>query len=903
MASHRATLEPPAQLEPGAEAPELTRRRRGVLAASVGADVPHMVVLALFALVVHAVNMFNAPATLEDEGTYASQAWAVLRLHRLTPYTFTYDHAPGGWILGALWMLVTGGPKTFGGTIPSERVLMLILFVGSVPLLYRLCRKLGCSRATASLAAVLFTVSPLSLAYGRAFLLDNVMVFWLLVSLNLLLDGWGRLSRLVLSGIAFGIAVLSKETALFLLPALAYVAYRQRWKHQGRFAVGAWLVPAAIVMSWYPLYAALKGELLPAGSAFGFAIFSHTSGHASLVDEVRWQLSRQGGNPFSLHNAFWQLVHHTWLPLDPILFIGGTVAIAVNLLRGVRNRRALAAGLLGFFPLIYLARGGIVFDYYVLFALPFLALNIGVAAGGLLDRPSPVLAWSAALVAVAVAGGFFLANGRLQPFFTSQPAKPDREAVAWVKKNIPPASRMVVADNFWSDLHEKGFDGPAFPYAESHWKVAEDPSVKNGVFHDDWRTVDYLLTNDLTQGDFHSTGDTVALAAMQHASLVKSWTAGGYTARLWRVNGASGQTGAGAPGSAGPPQLNPMTAATGYLDATFDQQGAFTAADGSVTSEAESYALLRAVWSNDPATFAQVWGWTQTHLQRPDGLMSWLYQGGKVADPSTATDADTDIAYALAVAGRQWNQPAYLAEARRMVAAIWSVEVVEVKGAPYAVAGDWAASGPVLAIDPSYFAPYAYRVFAQLDPGEDWYGLLNAGYSLMNNAAQAPLGAAVSSGLPPDWIGMDRATGALQPLALSGKGTTTSYGYDADRVFWRIALDYRWTGDTRDAAFLRRASFLDQEVARKGTVSAVYAHSGQVVSDAYSPVAIAGALAALSVLDTPKADGLYWQGIVGAAAQGTKGTYWGDPSDLYGQEWVWFATAFYTNRLPNLWPT
>src|SRR6202022_3644444 len=132
-------------------------------------------------------------------------------------------------------------------------------------------RKLGCGMPTAALAAFLFTVSPLALDYQRRLLLDNIMLFWCLLSLDLLLDGWGRLSRVTLSGISFGIALLTKETAAFLLLPMLYIAWQQRWQHQARFAVVGWLVPLAMLVSFYPLYAALKGELLPAGTGGQFS--------------------------------------------------------------------------------------------------------------------------------------------------------------------------------------------------------------------------------------------------------------------------------------------------------------------------------------------------------------------------------------------------------------------------------------------------------------------------------------------------------------------------------------------------------------------------------------------------------------------------------------------------------
>jgi hypothetical protein len=40
------------------------------------------------------------------------------------------------------------------------------------------------------------------------------------------------------------------------------VAFFQRWNHQGRFGMGGWLLPMLVVVSWYPLFAALKEEAL-----------------------------------------------------------------------------------------------------------------------------------------------------------------------------------------------------------------------------------------------------------------------------------------------------------------------------------------------------------------------------------------------------------------------------------------------------------------------------------------------------------------------------------------------------------------------------------------------------------------------------------------------------------------
>ncbi|HEX2987644.1 MAG TPA: hypothetical protein VHS06_05680 [Chloroflexota bacterium] len=93
--------------------------------------------LMVVALASHAFNMFGYPLYLGDEGIYMEQAWSVIRLGKLAPYTYFYDHAPAGWLQIALWLaILPKGAYTFGMAVASGRVLMLILHLTSVPELF-----------------------------------------------------------------------------------------------------------------------------------------------------------------------------------------------------------------------------------------------------------------------------------------------------------------------------------------------------------------------------------------------------------------------------------------------------------------------------------------------------------------------------------------------------------------------------------------------------------------------------------------------------------------------------------------------------------------------------------------------------------------------------------------------
>src|SRR5688572_15728618 len=142
--------------------------------------------------------------------------------------------------------------------------------------------------------------------------------------------------------------------------------------------------------------------------------------------------------------------------------------------------------------------------------------------------------------------------------------------------------------------------------------------------------------------------------------------------------------------------------------------------DGITTSEGQGYAMLRAAWSNDEETFEQVWTWTKANLRvRGDHLFAWKYKDG-VIDRNSATDADTDIALALLLAARRFEEPRYEKEALEVIRDIGRLEMLPVAGHLYPIAGDWARNEPIVEAHVAYLAPYAYQEFAKVDSETDW---------------------------------------------------------------------------------------------------------------------------------------------------------------------------------------
>ena len=124
---------------------------------------------------------------------------------------------------------------------------------------------------------------------------------------------------------------------------------------------------------------------------------------------------------------------------------------------------------------------------------------------------------------------------------------------------------------------------------------------------------------------------------------------------------------------------------------------------GDTVSEGQSYALLLTAATGRAAQFARVWGWTRSHLQRPDGLLQWRWANGHVVGHEPATDADLDAARALLVAAGRFHRPAYRAAALRIGRGILASETARVGGKLVLVAGPWARAQAI--VNPSYFAP------------------------------------------------------------------------------------------------------------------------------------------------------------------------------------------------------
>jgi endoglucanase len=327
------------------------------------------------------------------------------------------------------------------------------------------------------------------------------------------------------------------------------------------------------------------------------------------------------------------------------------------------------------------------------------------------------------------------------------------------------------------------------------------------------------------------------------------------------------------------------------------------------TSEGQSYTMLRAVWMDDKETFDSTLHFTQTILKHNDNnLHAWKFgevSKGKYAvlassgGNNSATDAETDTAMALVFAYQRWGDQAYLDQAKALINDIWKYEVVSVKGRPILVANDVERlSSDKVIVNPSYFAPYEYRIFATLDTDHNWQSVIDSSYDILDKSMSMNLDKGSSVNIPSDWIQINRSTGAIEAVR-TNPNLSTNYSYDALRVPWRLALDWQWYADPRDQGLLDRMSFFGAQWDKEHEVSVTYGHDGALVGQQTEvPALYGGLIGYFMISDSANADNVYKEKL--QVLYDTDTNAWRTPLGYYDDNWAWFGIGLYLKLLPNL---
>lgn len=330
-------------------------------------------------------------------------------------------------------------------------------------------------------------------------------------------------------------------------------------------------------------------------------------------------------------------------------------------------------------------------------------------------------------------------------------------------------------------------------------------------------------------------------------------------------------------------ELDHLSALWSLYKQTFIVNGRVVSWDeqGVTTSEGQGYAMLRAVWSGDRLMFDRVWAWTKEHLQvRDDKLFVWKWKG-KVSSMNSATDADTDIALALILAARRFDQPAYEQEALAILTSIWDLELLHTDSHIYVTAGNWARYEDHPVIHVAYLAPYAYEVFAAVDGAHPWARVIDDAYATLHWLYDQEHVA-----LPPDIIYWNRTTQQLS-LRHPTNGRVSEFSYDAFPIFWRVALDAQWFNRAEGPLRTTMLDFFQREWRAHGRLVDHYALDGtpRSVIEGLPLYATVSALALheqpdfASTLTQRKLTDLLRTALAGKA------------TPYYLHNWLWFSQA------------
>jgi endo-1,4-beta-D-glucanase Y len=856
-----------------------------------------IILVLILAGVTHGINMFHFPYFENDEGIYISQGWSVFNLSKLSPYTYWYDHAPLGWIVIGLWQRATGGVFAFGDSVASGRALMFCIHLLTSGGLIYIGKKVTGRYLAGILAVIVFSLSPLAIYYQRRVLLDNLAIFWVILSWAVMMKWPLKIWPSMLSAVFAGFAVLSKEIAIFFIPAWLYLIWIGSKKNKP-FVFAVWLSAFGLVVSIYFLFAWLKGELLP----YGF--LGEVKERVSLFDTLRQQLSRGIAYPFWDQRSLFYQNFQGWLIKDPVLTWGMTAVLAVSVLLAIRVKKIRIPAVFLLCFATFLLRSRLIIDFYIIPIIPLAALTYGVVIDFLwlkIKRHEVKSALALIMVFVTAAGLGFRNIGQ----FTKDENKSLREAVDFVKKTANPNDLVVADSSIYLDLKLPRYVGDrSLNNVHWAWKIEGDKQISKDVMEDDWRNIRYLVLSHEMLKQIRDFDAKTIKEAVDNSDQLIMYTAGSTsfidTSKYLSTNGDW----------MGVLKVKDQTSivldnAWKYYKENFihDYGQIIDPQTLSTTSEGQAYAMLRAVWGNDEQAFDGVWSWTRDHMQYRgiDKLFSWRFikQDDKyvLEDPASAADADIDIALALLQAGKRWQRDGLIEEARSIIEDIWRKEVVLIGNRYYLTAGTSAKIGSGYLINPSYFSPAAYQLFAAVDPIHNWSKLITDTYSVLAEVQRNN----IETGLIPDWFWISENGGQIKSgdeyLGKNGY----KYGYDAFRTYFRIATDYQWFKREEASTFLNRAGvfWADQWTGQK-MIYSEYSLDGQALSDNQSLATSVGALFATNNYKK-EAGAEIFKAIFDQTDNPHFDGSWGDGNNYYDQNWAWFATAMYEDRLVNYW--
>ena len=856
----------------------------------------------IFAGIMHGYNMMHYPYYESDEGTYISQAWSLLTIGELSPYTYWYDHPPLAWVFMATWVKVFLGGDFFyfGTSVDTFRVCMLMVHLVSTALIFYIVHRVTRNLFAAIFAGVLFTISPLEIYFQRRVLLDNVMILWLLASVAVLFVSQIKLRHIIFSGIFFAFAVLSKITAVMFGPVLFIYIITRKNGIPLIFRSTMWLTTSIMTTSIYILYAFLRGEFFPA----------ENGEHVSFIESFIFQMSRKGADVhfWDMNSEFYHSLA-SWLNKDEYAVIGIAIVMVIAIISALwfKNLRLFVVAF--FFYFLFLIRGGVVINFYVLPLFPFFAITGAILTydiATVFSKRDGIRAMVIAVPFIVITVYYAFYGPRIH--FMRDETSAQKNAITWIKENLPNDSAVIIDAYALVDIRDPhNINDKTFPNADWFYKINRDPAIRDKKYDNLWQNFDYIALTHEMLSQIELDSQPLVKEAYRNSLPIAKWlgdrqtfvdeqqfrTTNGDWAMIFQVNDKYHA------------QLLDSWESYRSRFITYDGENYGQVTDpsnGMTTSEGQAYAMLRSAWMNDHQTFTASWLWARNHLQHrvSDKLFSWQWKGGALADPANATDADEDIALALLFGYKLWDDEAYLVSAREIIDDLWENCVVKVNGRYYFLpmheetADKW--NGYLF--NPSYLSPAHYRIFAQVDPKHEWEELADDSYEVLNYVGELEDN---ETYLPADWLYLDKKYGGLYTAEDYFDRDVDHFSFDAFRTLWRVALDEQWFGTEEAHAYLAKtAQFPTEYYTTHERLPMVLQMNGDPVDERNSLSVDTGyAISMLYGTDENSAYRFFATHVDGHYDSGNR--CWKDGMSYYDENWAWLGTGVFRRDLPNMW--
>ena len=231
-------------------------------------------------------------------------------------------------------------------------------------------------------------------------------------------------------------------------------------------------------------------------------------------------------------------------------------------------------------------------------------------------------------------------------------------------------------------------------------------------------------------------------------------------------------------------------------------------APGDAVSEGVGYGMLVALYANDQASFNKMWDEANSTMWGKCYYNWQMSVDGKIVGMGAASDAEEDIALALIFADKlvsagKWKAYTstkfgydYKTHAQKILDCMWSSEQVTSDG----ILAPGAGWGGRSFVNPGYFSPAWYKIFAKFDSnGDRWNKVVDKSYEIISKSP------GYSMGMVPDWMTPNGGWVGSAGLGYNAYFESKGFYKDAIRILWRVAIDAIWFDEQRAKTFLKNA--------------------------------------------------------------------------------------------------